>query len=149
MQEVKGEKYFTYSREETVELGRKIGNSLKEGDTVCLNGDLGAGKTALVSGIAEGLGVETKGYITSPTFTIVNEYMGRIPFFHFDVYRVYDPDELFEIGFEEYFSRGGAVCIEWSNLIPDMLPQKRIEIEIYRLKDANKEDGREISVRRL
>ncbi len=136
----------TNSPEETCALGMQMGADLEPGAVLCLYGDLGAGKTAFTSGLAQGLGVTD--YVTSPTFTIVNEYEGRIPLFHFDVYRVYDPDELYEIGFEEYFSRGGVVCIEWADLIPSLLPANRMEIEIRKKSGIGCENMREITIRR-
>ncbi|MDP4181052.1 MAG: tRNA (adenosine(37)-N6)-threonylcarbamoyltransferase complex ATPase subunit type 1 TsaE [Bacillota bacterium] len=126
--------YKTFSEEETILLGRKIGGILKIGDLICLTGDLGTGKTALTKGIADSLGVS--GYITSPTFTFVNEYAGRIPLFHFDVYRIGDPEDMYEIGFEEYLERDGIVVIEWADLIKDILPRNYIWIEI--MKDIDK-----------
>lgn len=113
--------FKTFSPEETENLGYRLGEILQSSDVVCLKGDLGTGKTAFTHGIARALGVE--GYITSPTFTIVNEYDARVPFYHFDVYRVADPEEMFEIGFEEYIDGKGIVVIEWAELIKDILPQ--------------------------
>jgi len=141
--------FNTKNREETVKLGEKIGRKLSAGVVVCITGELGAGKTVITSGIAKGIGVtEAKeGHITSPTFTIVNEYEGRIPFFHFDVYRVHDPDELYEIGFCEYFSRNGVICIEWADIIYDLLDDmiwdkdKYININICKV---NKLDGKAV-----
>lgn len=121
-------KFRTYSAEQTVEIGLKLGETLKQRDIVCLTGDLGAGKTAFTSGIAAALGV--KSHITSPTFTIVNEYSGTIPLYHFDVYRISDPGEMFEIGFEEYIFGNGVVVIEWADLIEELLPDEYIEVEI-------------------
>ncbi len=132
----------TVSAEETVELGAKLGKLLKKGDIVCLNGDLGAGKTAFTSGIAKALGI--CGYITSPTFTIVNEYEGTIPFYHFDVYRIADPEEMFEIGFEEYLEDRGAVVIEWAELIESILPDQYISVDIR--KEPGNSDARVIGV---
>ncbi len=120
--------FRSHSAEDTRELGRKIGAVLKGNDLICLIGDLGTGKTALTGGMAEGLGI--KGYITSPTFTIVNEYNAYIPLYHFDVYRLSDPDEMFEIGFEEYLYGNGVVVIEWADMIKDILPRDYIRIEI-------------------
>lgn len=125
--------FKTVSQDETAALGRKLGELLKAGDVVCLIGDLGTGKTAFTKGIAEALGVP--GYITSPTFTFVNEYQGRIPMFHFDVYRIGDPEDLFEIGFEEYLERDGIVIIEWADMIKEILPHDYIWIEMR--KDIN------------
>lgn len=118
----------TSSAEETAEAGFKLGMLLKEGDVVCLTGDLGTGKTAFTGGIAKAFGID--GYVTSPTFTIVNEYRGRMPLYHFDAYRITDSDEMFEIGFEEYLDGNGAVVIEWAELIKDVLPEDRINVRI-------------------
>ena len=123
-------KITTYSAEETKEFGAKLGALLGVGDIVCLIGDLGTGKTALTNGIAVGLDI--KEYITSPTFTIVNEYMGRIPLFHFDVYRIADSEEMYEIGFEEYLDGNGVVVIEWADLIKDILPMEHIWLEVHK-----------------
>ena len=100
-------------------------------------GDLGAGKTAFVQGLAKGLGIE--GHITSPTFTIVNEYYGRLTLYHFDVYRVADPDEMYEIGYEEYVYGDGVSVIEWPQLIDEILPEKRYNVTIT--KDYEKGDN--------
>jgi tRNA threonylcarbamoyladenosine biosynthesis protein TsaE len=118
----------TSTFEETVEVGLRLGKLLRGGDVVCLEGNLGTGKTAFTSGIAEALGV--KGYITSPTFTIVNEYNSRIPLYHFDVYRITDSEEMYEMGFEEYLESNGVVVIEWANLIKDAIPKDYIRVEI-------------------
>lgn len=120
--------FRTGSAEETAKLGKKLGEALEKGDIVCLIGDLGTGKTAFTNGIAEGLGI--KGYITSPTFTLVNEYKGRVPLYHFDVYRITDPDEMFEIGFEEYLEGSGVVVIEWADAIGELIPKEHIRVEI-------------------
>ncbi|MEA3492963.1 MAG: tRNA (adenosine(37)-N6)-threonylcarbamoyltransferase complex ATPase subunit type 1 TsaE [Candidatus Margulisiibacteriota bacterium] len=118
----------TRSASETIELGKKIGENLKPNGVVCLTGTLGAGKTTLIQGIAEGLGV--KDYVTSPTFIIINEYQGRIPFFHVDLYRLNSVDEVEEIGIEEYFSRGGACVIEWAEKLEELKPKSCCEIKI-------------------
>nr|WP_200899950.1 tRNA (adenosine(37)-N6)-threonylcarbamoyltransferase complex ATPase subunit type 1 TsaE [Clostridium cylindrosporum] len=127
----------TNSVEETIELGEKIGLSLKVGDVVTLNGDLGAGKTHFTKGIAKGLDVDD--YVTSPTFTIVNEYSGRIPLYHFDVYRIEDIYEMYEIGFEEYLYGQGVCIIEWSEVVKELLPKNTIDIVIKRI-DENTRD---------
>ena len=98
--------------EETEEFGIKLGKSLKSGDIVCLNGDLGAGKTTLTKSI--GLGLDVKEYITSPTFTLINQYRGRLPVYHFDVYRLENVDELYDLGFDEYFYGNGVCIVEWA-----------------------------------
>lgn len=119
----------TFSQEETIEAGRKLGRLLQKGDIVCITGDLGTGKTILTKGIAKAIGIGE--HITSPTFTIVNEYEeGTIPFYHFDVYRISDPEEMYEIGFEEYLYGDGLVVIEWADLIDDILPRENIWITI-------------------
>ena len=120
----------TNKYEETFELGVKLGKIAKAGEIYCLNGDLGVGKTVFTQGFAEGLGIEEP--INSPTFTIVQEYHdGRIPFYHFDVYRISDVSEMDEIGYEEYFFGEGVCLIEWASLIKDILPDgvKHITIE--------------------
>ena len=121
--------YETYSAEETMVLGEKLGREAKPGEIYTLVGDLGVGKTVLTQGIAKGL--EIKEPICSPTFTIVQVYEeGRMPFYHFDVYRIADIDEMDEIGYEEYFYGEGLTMIEWANLIQELLPPSRKEITI-------------------
>ncbi len=110
----------THSEAETQSLGEQFASCLEPGDIVALVGDLGAGKTAFVKGLARGLGVEQS--VTSPTFALVNEYQGRLPVYHFDVYRLDDPSQLEDIGYEEYFFGEGVALIEWANMIPDYLP---------------------------
>ena len=127
---------------ETEEFGRHFAGSLKPGSVVALIGPLGAGKTTLSQAIARGLGVTET--LTSPTFTIVQEYeTGRLPLYHFDVYRVSDPDELFEMGFEDYLRRGGVCLIEWADLIEDMLPYDTITLRIDYSED---EDQRSVEI---
>ncbi len=133
----------TFSSEETVAVAKELGSILKAGDIICLNGDLGAGKTAFTNGIAKALGI--KGYVTSPTFTIVNEYQGKLPLFHFDVYRIADADEMYDIGFEEYINGDGVVVIEWSDLIRDIIPEEQIRIDIRKVMD-NGPDARSIKI---
>ena len=115
---------------ETFEYGKKLAGELNPNTVIALTGDLGAGKTTLAQAIAKGLGIEEK--ITSPTFTVVCEYdSGRIPLYHFDVYRVHDSEELFEIGLEDYFKRGGICLIEWADLIEGgILPDDTINIKL-------------------
>lgn len=115
----------------TMDIGKKIGSFANCGDIICLTGDLGSGKTHLTKGIAEGLGI--KEHITSPTFTIVNEYDGRIKLYHFDVYRVNDPDEIAAIGFDEYIFGQGVCVIEWSNYITELIPEECININILKI----------------
>jgi len=124
---VKTETFYTNSPEETKELGRRVGSSLKRGDVVALLGNLGSGKTVFVQGIAEGLGI--KGHVRSPSFTIVNEYHGNIPLYHIDLYRLGNPDELTAIGIEDYFYTDGVTVIEWAETALDLLPPKYILIK--------------------
>ena len=110
----------THSADETQALGKKLAESLRPGDVIAYFGDLGAGKTAFTRGIAEGLGVSEQ--VTSPTYTIVNEYLsGRLPLFHFDMYRLGSADELFDIGWEDYLARGGVCAVEWSENVEEAL----------------------------
>lgn len=125
----------TFSQEKTIEVGKLLGKLLKSGDIVCITGDLGTGKTVLTNGIAWALGINE--YITSPTFTIVNEYEREdVSLYHFDVYRISDPEEMYEIGFEEYLCTDGIVVIEWADLINDILPEDNIWITIKKDLDS-------------
>lgn len=117
------------NEQETKGFGIELGKSLRQGDVVALIGDLGTGKTALTKYIAQGMGIQD--LITSPTFTIVQEYYsGRLPLYHFDVYRVSDLEEMFELGYEEYFYGEGVCVIEWADLIKELLPENVKTIEI-------------------
>lgn len=116
------------SLNETEVFGQKLGSLLMPGDILCLNGDLGAGKTTLTQSIGLGLGVED--YITSPTFTLINEYRGRMWLYHFDVYRLENVEEVYDLGFDEYFYGNGVCIIEWAEKIEKFLPRERIEINI-------------------
>ena len=119
----------TNSPEETFELGRQLGQKASAGEVYTLIGDLGVGKTVLTQGIAKGLGVDEP--ISSPTFTIVQVYeSGRIPFYHFDVYRIGDVEEMDEIGFDDYVYGEGLTMIEWANLIEEILPEHYSQITI-------------------
>ena len=121
--------YETFSAEETEKLGEQIGREAKPGEVYTLIGDLGVGKTVFTQGIAKGLEITEP--ICSPTFTIVQEYEeGRMPFYHFDVYRIADEEELYEIGFDEMIDGDGVSLIEWANLIPGSLPEHYTEIRI-------------------
>lgn len=125
----------SYSAEDTFELGRDIGVQAAGGDIYVLNGDLGVGKTVFTQGLAEGLGIDEP--INSPTFTIVQVYdEGRLPFYHFDVYRIGDVSEMDEIGYEEYFYGEGVTLIEWGNLIEELIPNNARYITIE--KDLDK-----------
>ena len=125
----------TFSEAETFEAAKSIGKKAKAGDIFCLNGDLGVGKTVFTKGFAEGLGIED--VVNSPTFTIVQEYTGgRLPLYHFDVYRIGDIDEMDEIGYEDYFFGKGVSLIEWSKVIKELIPPTAKEILIE--KDLEK-----------
>jgi len=139
--------YETLSAEETRELGRKIGAKASPGSVYTLVGDLGVGKTVFTQGIAEGLEIEEP--ICSPTFTIVQVYEeGRMPFYHFDVYRIGDIEEMDEIGYEDYFYGEGVSMIEWANLIEEILPERRWDITIE--KDLEKGfDYRKITIKEV
>lgn len=123
------------SVEETEKLGHEIGKLAQSGDIICLIGDLGTGKTHLSKGIARGLQVHD--HITSPTFTIVNEYEGRLKLYHFDVYRVNDPDEIAAIGFDEYIFGNGVSIIEWANYIEELIPEESLTITIEKINDID------------
>ncbi|MEG0813440.1 MAG: tRNA (adenosine(37)-N6)-threonylcarbamoyltransferase complex ATPase subunit type 1 TsaE [Clostridium sp.] len=119
----------TFTPEETFELGKKVGEGARSGQIYCLNGDLGVGKTVFTQGFAEGLRIKEP--VNSPTFTIIKEYDdGRLPLYHFDVYRIGDISEMDEIGYEDYFYGEGVCLIEWSNLIRDILPKQVTEVVI-------------------
>ena len=121
-------KTITTGEGETVKKGKELGSALKAGDIVALYGDLGAGKTAFTRGIAAGLGI--KAHVSSPTFTIVNEYPGKIPLFHFDLYRLADEAELFDIGWHDYLERGGVCVIEWSEKAATAMPPEAVTVNI-------------------
>ena len=132
----------THSADETQALGQRLAKRLLPGDVIAYFGDLGAGKTVLTRGIAQGLGVTD--LVTSPTYTIVNEYLtGRIPLFHFDMYRLGSSDELFDIGWEDYLARGGVCAVEWSENVEDAL---RDAIHITIEKDPLEPDTRRITI---
>lgn len=125
----------SWGAHDTFALGQKIGEHAKPGQVYTLLGDLGVGKTVFTQGMAEGLGITEA--ISSPTFTIIQEYdEGRLPFYHFDVYRIGDIEEMEEIGYDDYFFGQGVCMIEWANLIEELLPQDCIEIKIE--KDLEK-----------
>ena len=125
----------TNSEKETFELGKKIGEKAVKGTVFALTGDLGVGKTVFTKGVAKGLGIEEQ--VNSPTFTILQVYdSGRLPFYHFDVYRIGDVSEMDEIGYEDYFFGDGVCFVEWAELIEEILPQEAIRICIE--KDLEK-----------
>lgn len=125
------ERFETFSAEETFSIGEKIGMKAKPGEVYTLIGDLGVGKTVFTQGVAKGLGITEP--ISSPTFTIVQVYEeGRLPFYHFDVYRIGDVEEMDEIGYEDYFYGEGISFVEWANLIEELIPDNRIQITIQK-----------------
>ena len=135
--------YKSNSAKETENIAKAFAKTLKIGDVVCINGDLGAGKTAFTAGIAKGLGITD--IVSSPTFTIVNCYSGDIPLYHFDVYRINDSEEMYDIGFDEYVGGDGVSVIEWAEIISDILPKERYDIVITKNLDIH-DDFREISI---
>ena len=124
-------------------FGESVGRVLRPGDVIAFYGDLGAGKTTFIRGVARGMGLSDR--VSSPTFTIVNEYLGKIPLFHFDMYRLHDSDELFEIGWEDYLERGDVCAVEWSENVDDIFTPDTIRIIIRKI-DENK---REMELRGL
>lgn len=138
--------YHSNSPKETENIAKAFAKKLCAGDVVTLDGDLGAGKTAFTQGLAAGLCVDD--YVSSPTFTIVNCYNGRLPVYHFDVYRIEDCDEMYDVGFDEYVGTDGVAVIEWAEKIADILPVPRYEIKIK--KDMSKHDDyRIITIERI
>lgn len=134
--------YVTNSPAETEALGQRLAERLQPGDVIAYTGDLGAGKTAFTRGLARGLGITER--ITSPTFTIVNEYQGgRLPLFHFDMYRLGSSDELYEIGWEDYLARGGVCAVEWSEIVADALEEDCIRVDI---RQGDTENQRKITI---
>ena len=127
--------YDSFSEEMTFEIGKKLGEKADKGEIICLEGDLGVGKTVFTKGFAEGLNIEEN--IDSPTFTIVQKYTeGRLPLYHFDVYRIGDISEMDEIGYEDYFFGEGVCLIEWASRIEELIPESAIHIIIE--KDMSK-----------
>ena len=135
--------YTTAGEEQTEALGFRLGQLIQPGAVIAYTGDLGAGKTAFTRGLARGLGIPDR--VTSPTFTIVNEYEGgRLPLFHFDMYRLSSSDELYDIGWEDYLARGGVCAVEWSEIVSDALEENElIRVDI---KNECGNDDRTITV---
>ena len=130
-------RYVTHSPEETERLGSLLAEQLSPGTVLAYFGDLGAGKTAFTRGLAKGLGIQDP--VTSPTYTIVNEYLGgRVPLFHFDMYRLGSSEELFDIGWEAYLARGGICAVEWSENVEDALDDA-IRVSIKRIDEQTRE----------
>ena len=124
------------SPDETEAIGRRIAARLASGDTVLLIGELGAGKTALTKAIAAGLGVTEE--VSSPTFTLVNEYRGRLPVFHFDLYRLEDPAEAVDLGYDDYLNAGGVVIVEWADKARPLWPDDHLRIDIERTGETTR-----------
>lgn len=134
--------FLSHSTAETEAAGEALARRLRPGTVLAYQGGLGMGKTAFTRGLARGLGCGDR--VTSPTFTIVNEYEGRIPLFHFDMYRLPDADALFDIGWEDYLGRGGVCAVEWSERVEDALPEDTVWVRIRR--SPENDDWRIISV---
>lgn len=133
------QKFYSQSASQTKEIAAEIAKTLSPGTVVCLFGEMGVGKTVFTNGLCRALGVSD--YVSSPTFTVVNEYDGDgFSIYHFDMYRIEDEDELLEIGFEEYLNSGGICIIEWPENVKDSLPKKRIDIEILRREDFSERE---------
>ena len=130
--------YITNSPEETEELGLKLAKSLKGGEVVAFRGGLGMGKTCFTRGLARGLGF--KGDVTSPTFALINEYIGgRLPRYHFDMYRISGWEDLYSTGFFDYIEQGGVIAAEWSENIENALPESTVTVTFVRLDDNKRE----------
>ena len=134
------QEFITTSESETEALGAKLAASLPGGSVVAMYGDLGAGKTAFVRGMARGMGLQVR--VSSPTFTIVNEYLGQRDLIHFDMYRLSGADELFDIGWEDYLARGAVCAVEWSENVEDAFFGDEIRVRIEKLSDT----GRKITI---
>ena len=132
--------FQTHSPEETEGVARAVAKKLRPGDVLAFRGGMGAGKTAFVRGLADGLGVS--GEVASPTYALVNEYPGPVPLYHFDMYRIDSSDDLYTTGFFDYLEMGGILAIEWSEKIPDALPGEAITVTIA--QDGG--DGRTITI---
>ncbi len=131
--------YITTSDEETISLGQRLGDLLSEGDVVALVGELGSGKTWFTKGLALGLGVSPDTIVTSPSFTLVNEYKGRYTFYHMDFYRLENLPEVLSTGLEEYLHDSGVVALEWADRWPDILPEKRVMVKFLIIDDRRRE----------
>jgi tRNA threonylcarbamoyladenosine biosynthesis protein TsaE len=134
-------KIFSGSESRTVKIGQLLGSCLENGYVVCLEGDLGSGKTVFVKGIAKGIGV--KNVVTSPTFVLVNEYHGEKNLYHFDVYRIQDAGEFLESGLDEYFDGSGVIVVEWADRVREALPDEKIRVI---MEKGQEKDSREISL---
>jgi len=140
-------KVITHSEKETLQFGREYAASLQSGDVIALIGDLGSGKTCLIRGICQGLDVKEE--VTSPTFVLINEYLGRCPVYHFDFYRLEKPQEVLNLGIDDYLTDDSICLIEWADRALSILPKRRIEIRLASLFDRGREFDREIDVVRI
>ena len=123
-------RFISHSTDETERIGEELAHRLRPGDVIAYTGELGMGKTAFTRGLARGLGC--RGRVSSPTFTIVNEYDGTVPLFHFDLYRLGGSDELYDIGWDDYLARGGVCAVEWSERVADALPEDTVRVDLAR-----------------
>lgn len=141
------QRIITHSAAETESVGQKLAAQLSPGDVVAFFGGLGMGKTAFIRGMARGLGVVD--HVSSPTFALVHEYRGRIPLFHFDMYRVSSWDDLYSTGFFDYLEAGGICAVEWSENIEEALPENTVRIELSRIDndDGGDDDARVITIK--
>lgn len=135
-------KVISDSPDKTILIGRLLGSRLEPGSVVCLEGNLGAGKTHLAKGVALGLGVED--HVTSPTFTIINEYEGRLPLYHVDAYRLEEEDEAYELGLEEYLYGNGVTLIEWPDRIRPLIPREHLTVSVR--MSGTEDDTRELEL---
>ena len=138
-------KVVSKSVEETIDFGVKFARGLRKGDVVALIGDLGAGKTVFTKGIAKGLGVKNSRYVNSPTFVIIKEYKGKLPLYHFDLYRLDSHSCLDDMNYEEYFYGDGVTVIEWADKIRELLPKKYWEVGLKAIDEKN----RKIEIKRI
>lgn len=123
---------YSQSPSETIRIGKHIGRLLQRGDVVGITGELGAGKTQLIKGLATGAGIKRSAYVSSPSFTLINEYKGKIDFYHIDLYRLGGEQEAGELGLEDYFQGGGITAVEWADRIPSLLPGELLRIHMHR-----------------
>jgi len=128
---------ISHSPDRTMNLGEEIGRLAHQESIIALCGDLGTGKTVLAKGIAAGLGITA--IVTSPTFVILNEYEGRYPFYHFDIYRLNAPEDMYELGYEEYFYGDGVTAIEWAQKLGDLLPEEYLRVELKVMGESDRE----------
>jgi len=122
---------YSQNPSETIRIGKTIGSRLKAGDVVALMGELGAGKTQFIKGLAQGAGIRKSAYVSSPSFTIINEYQGKVPFYHIDLYRLREEKEAEGLGLEEYFLGEGITAVEWADRIPSLLPDQLLQVQIH------------------